>query len=104
MIDVTYSTKDWSDFWYNSNQIYPMKETLTAQQFDELKERLVNRLVDTMSLNDLINYVSEDLADYYDKLTLNEVIEEADYHFGTDELDEVIKNICSEDRLTNVQV
>ena len=80
-----------------------MNPTLNEQQFDELKEQLVNHLVDTMSLNDLINYVSEDLTDYYRKLTLNEVIEEADYHFGADELDGLIKNICSKDRLTNVQ-
>ena len=77
---------------------------LTNDQFDELKERLVNHLVDTMSLNDLINYVSEDLADYYDKLTLNEVIEEADYYFSADELDGLIKNICSDDKLTNRQL
>ena len=80
-----------------------MNPTLNEQQFDELKEQLVNHLVDTMSLSDLINYVSEDLSDYYHKLTLNEVIEEADYHFGADELDGLIKNICSDDRLTNVQ-
>ena len=32
-----------------------MNPTLNEQQFDELKEKLVNHLVDTMSLNQLIN-------------------------------------------------
>ena len=80
-----------------------MNPTLNAQQFDELKDELIDSVIDTMSLDNLINYVSEDLTDYYRKLTLNEVIEEADYHFGADELDGLIKNICSKERLTNVQ-
>tara|TARA_Y100001951_G_C11197035_1_gene214897 strand:- start:374 stop:619 length:246 start_codon:yes stop_codon:yes gene_type:complete len=80
-----------------------MELNLTAQQFDELKEQLVKHLIDKMSLNDLINYVSEDLTDYYDKLTLNEVTEEAENYYEATELDELVNKICSEDRLTNVQ-
>ena len=77
---------------------------LTAQQFDELKDELIDSVIDTMSINDLINYVSEDLERHYCCLSSIELIEEAGYHFGEDKLDEAIKNICSDDKLTNRQL
>ena len=80
-----------------------MNPTLNAQQFDELKDELIDSVIDTMSLDNLINYVSEDLERHYRCLSSIELIEEAGYHFGADKLDGLIKNICSKDRLTNVQ-
>ena len=77
---------------------------LTAQQFDELKDELIDSVIDTMSINDLINYVSEDLERHYSCLSSIELIEEAEYNFGADKLDGLIKNICSNDKLTNRQL
>ena len=77
---------------------------LTAQQFDELKDELIDSVIDTMSVDDLINYVSEDLERHYRCLSSIELIEEAEYNIGEDKLDGLIKSICSDDKLTNRQL
>ena len=77
---------------------------LTAQQFEELKDELIDSVIDNMSINDLINYVSDDLEHHYRCLSSIELIEEAGYHFGEDKLDGLIKSICSDDKLTNRQL
>ena len=92
MIDVTYSTKDWSDFWYNSNQIYPMKETLTAQQLNELVEQFVEIIVDNMDTKTLVQYVYDDLMDYYEKLDEHELKEQID-EYDEDLFDELLDNV-----------
>ena len=104
MIDVTYSTKDWSDFWYNSNQIYPMKETLTAQQLNELVEQFVEIIVDNMDTKTLVQYVTEDLRDQYNNLSNSELKIEIEGLYNEELYDELVNNVCSEDRLTNVQL
>ena len=77
---------------------------LTSQQFDELKDKLIDSVIDTMSVDDLINYVSEDLERHYRCLSSIELIEEAEYNIGVDKLDGLIKSICSDDKLTNRQL
>ena len=77
---------------------------LTSQQFDELKDELIDSVIDTMSVDDLINYVSEDLERHYSCLSSIELIEEAEYNIGEDKLDGLIKSICSDDKLTNRQL
>ena len=104
MIDVTYSTKDWSDFWYNSNQIYPMKETLTAQQLNELVEQFVEIIVDNMDTKTLVQYVTEDLTHQYNNLSSSELKVEIEGLYDEELYGELVNNVCSEDRLTNVQL
>ena len=77
---------------------------LTSQQFDELKDKLIDSVIDTMSVDDLINYVNEDLERHYRCLSSIELIEEAEYNIGEDKLDGLIKSICSDDKLTNRQL
>ena len=77
---------------------------LTSQQFDELKDELIDSVIDTMLVDDLINYVSEDLERHYRCLSSIELIEEAEYNIGVDKLDGLIKSICSDDKLTNRQL
>ena len=48
---------------------------LNEQQFEQLKTGYVNTIVDSMSTKDLYEYVANDMADFVDKLTLNELIE-----------------------------
>ena len=43
----------------------------------ELKEFLTERMVDNMSTKDLVEYVSNDLFNYFDKLGEHEFLEEA---------------------------
>ena len=58
-----------------------------------LKETYINTLVDSMSMKDLQQYVANDMADFVDKLTLNELIEEIKYTLDEDFLDEMITTI-----------
>jgi len=66
---------------------------LNEQQFEQLKTGYVNTIVDSMSSKDLYEYVANDLADFVDKLTLNELIEEVKYTIDEEFLDEMITTI-----------
>ena len=67
--------------------------TLNAAQFEQLKTGYVNTIVDSMSTKDLYEYVLNDMADFVDKLTLNELIEEVKYTLDEEFLDEMITTI-----------
>ena len=41
------------------------KNDLTPEQIDDLKDLLVERMVDNMSTKDLVIYVTDDLTEYY---------------------------------------
>ena len=66
---------------------------LNANQFEQLKTGYVNTIVDSMSTKDLYEYVANDMADFVDKLTYNEVIEEIKYTLDEEMLEEFIKQI-----------
>ena len=50
----------------------------------ELKEFLTERMVDNMSTKDLVEYVSDDLFNYFDKLGEHEFLEEARNYWDAD--------------------
>ena len=58
----------------------------------ELKEFLTERMVDNMSTKDLVEYVSNDLFSYFDKLGEHEFLEEAENYWG-DMFGEVIDEV-----------
>ena len=58
----------------------------------ELKEFLAERMVDNMSTKDLVEYVSDDLFNYFDKLGEHEFLEEAENYWG-DMFGEVIDEV-----------
>ena len=58
----------------------------------ELKEFLTERMVDNMSTKDLVDYVSNDLFNYYDKLGEHEFLEEA-RNYWDDSFDEVVDEV-----------
>ena len=66
---------------------------LNANQFEQLKERYVDTIVDSMSTKDLYEYVANDMADFVDKLTLTDLIEEIKYTLDEEFLDEMITTI-----------
>ena len=71
-------------------------KNLNSIQRDELIEQYVEIVVDSLSLDDLIQIVSEDLANYYEKLSDSELKEEIDNR--DDELfEELVDNITSTD-------
>ena len=67
--------------------------TLNANQFEQLKTGYVNTIVDSMSTKDLYEYVLNDMEDFVNKLTLNELIEEVKYTLDEEFLDEMITTI-----------
>ena len=66
---------------------------LNSNQFEQLKTGYVNTIVDSMSTKDLYEYVANDMADFVDKLTLNELINEIKYTLDEEFLDEMITTI-----------
>ena len=67
--------------------------TLNKEQFEQLKTAYVNTIVDSMSSKDLYQYVLNDMDNFVDKLTLNELIEEVKYTLDDEFLDEMITTI-----------
>ena len=65
---------------------------LSPKIIDELKAFLVERIVDNMSTKDLVEYVTDDLDEYYDKLTDSQFIIEAQ-NYWDDSFDDVVEEI-----------
>jgi len=71
-----------------------MNPRLNDEQFVTLKEIYVERLVDNMSTKDLVQYVTDDISKWVDKLTYAEaMIEFQEYweEYFTDTIDEVLE-------------
>ena len=79
-----------------------MKLNLTAQQRSELIEQYVELVVDNMDTKYVVQYAIDSITEYVDKLSDSELKAEIDNH-DEDLYDELVYNVCSEDRLTNVQ-
>jgi len=72
-----------------------MTKKLTSIQRDELIEQYSEIIVDSMDMQDLIEYAQEQLATYLDKLSDIELKEEIDNR--DDELfDELVDNVTNE--------
>ena len=72
----------------------PDEIVLNQDQFSTLKEIYVERLVDNMSTKDLVQYVTNDIGEWVDKLTYGEaMIEFHEYweEYFTDTIDEVLE-------------
>ena len=61
-------------------------------QLIALKELLVERMVDNMSTKDLVEYVSDDLFGYFDKLGEHDFLAEAE-NYWEDSLPDIIEEI-----------
>ena len=68
---------------------------LNSQQKDELIAQYVDLLVDSMSMKDLISYVSEDLTNFCDKLTDSELKEEISLTMDDEVYDELVDNVTN---------
>jgi hypothetical protein len=85
----------------------PDELVLNQEQFDTLKEIYVERLVDNMSMKDLVIYVTNDIGEWLDKLTYGEAMQEFQEYwedYFTDTIEEVLEihprhpdNIIEED-------
>ena len=66
---------------------------LNREQFEQLKERYVDTIVDSMSTKDLYEYVANDMYNFVDKLSEFEVYEGIKYTLDEDFLDEMLLTI-----------
>ena len=78
-------------------------KNLTEQQRSELIDRFVELQVDSMDHESLEQFVTETLRREFDPLSNSELQDEIRYSFDEETLDELVNNVCSEDRLTNIQ-
>jgi len=72
------------------------KTQLTDKQFAALKEYYVERIVDNMSMKDLVIYVTDDMQRWIDDQTFNDAMVEIEEYFDeyfTDTIQEVIESV-----------
>tara|TARA_A100001035_G_scaffold134754_1_gene106103 strand:+ start:191 stop:487 length:297 start_codon:yes stop_codon:yes gene_type:complete len=65
---------------------------MTHNQLQELRSFLVERIVDNMSTKDLVEYVTNDLDQYYENMPDAEFVDEAQ-NYWEDHYDEVVEEI-----------
>ena len=69
-----------------------IRENLTDEQLQDLKDFYVERLVDNMSTKDLVRYVFDDMTDYVDTQSPVEFFDDA-YSYFDDYFDELVEEI-----------
>ena len=75
-----------------NDQIKYEKFGMTHNQLQELRSFLVERIVDNMDTKDLVEYVTNDLDQYYENMSDVEFIDEAK-NYWDDSYDEVVEDI-----------
>ena len=78
----------------DAKQIITHNELTTAQR-DALIEQFVELVVDNMDTKTLVQYVTDDLTDCYDKCSDNELKEFVD-NYDEDLFDELVDNVTNE--------
>ena len=76
---------------------------LTNDQFGELVQQFVELQVDNMDTKTMVEWITDELIFQYGKLTNEELKERIDCYNDDGLYDELVNNVCSEDRLTNIQ-
>ena len=69
-----------------------IKDNLTPQQLQDLKDFYVERLVDNMSTKDLVRYVFDDMTDFVNSQSPVEFFDDA-YSYFDDYFDEIVEEI-----------
>ena len=73
-----------------------IRDNLTDEQLQDLKDFYVERLVDNMSTKDLVAYVTDDMTEYVDSLSPLEFFEEG-YNYWEDYFDEIVEDFKREE-------
>ena len=69
---------------------------LNANQFEQLQTEYINTIVDSMSMEDLQAYVTNDMEDFCNSLSNEQLIKEIEYTLDGDMLDEMITTIMED--------
>ena len=78
--------------YYSHNKCETQIVNLNNDQYRELKELYVERLVDNMSTKDLVRYVTDDMSDWVDSLSEHDFLDECN-NYWDDGLDEIIEEV-----------
>ena len=78
--------------YYSHNKMSQVKENFTPALIKELKSFLVERVVDNMSTEDLVQYVTDDLDDMYKNMSDVEFLNDAK-NYWDDGFDDVVEEI-----------
>ena len=78
-----------------------MKQRLTeynlnSDELEQLIDKYVTTIVDSMSMEDLQQYVTNDMEDFCNSLSEKELIQEIEYTLDGDMLDEMITTIMED--------
>ena len=65
----------------NKDAFDEIAQNLTDKQFAALKEYYVDRIVDNMSMKDLVIYVTDDMQRWIDDQTFNDAMVEIEEYF-----------------------
>ncbi len=68
---------------------------LTSKQHNDIAEQFAELVVDGMDMKTLVQYVYDDLIEYYEKLDENELREQVD-EYDEDLFDELLENVTNE--------
>ena len=69
---------------------------LSAKQFEQLQTEYINTIVDSMSMEDLQQYVTNDMEDFCNSLSNEQLINEIEWTLDGDMLDEMITTIMED--------
>ncbi len=83
---------DYDDDYTANIKNEQIKANLTPEQLQELKDLYVERMVDNMSVKDLVAYVTDDMTEWVDKLSPLDFFEEA-YNYFDDYFDEIVEDV-----------
>ena len=78
--------------YYSHNEMRKIKSDLSNDQMAALKELLVERILDNMSVEELVEYVGNDLDKYYDDMLDPDFLAEAE-DYWEDSFPDVIQEI-----------
>ena len=80
--------------YFSHNTMKEELVNLNENQLNALREFYVERFVDNMETEDLVQYVTDDMFQYMESLPDNEVIDEC-LNYWDDSFDDVIEEIRS---------
>ena len=69
------------------------ESNLSAKQFEQLRTLYVDAFVNSMSHEDMLIYVTNDMDNFVDELSNQDLIEEIKYTLDEEMLDEFVKQI-----------
>ena len=78
--------------YYSHNQMKEVNKEFTPEVISELKSFFVERYVDNMSTEDLVEYVTTDMDKYVDGQTDDEFLNDA-MDYWDDHFDDVVEEI-----------